>query len=134
MASWCIYITERRHQIDSIEILARSGSCRESARGVVGTMNAARSRPDLLATVQSGRKQAQSRVCTPGLRGCSCGSLATVTTRGHHCASALPSYQLYMFSAICLCSLRRHIALLFYRLLLNDSMIVVASIIINIPI
>ena len=29
-------------------------------------MNAARSRPDWLATVQSGRKQAQSRVCTPG--------------------------------------------------------------------
>ena len=68
MAPWCIYITERRHQIDSIEILARSGSCRESARGVVGTMNAARSRPDLLATVQSGRKQAQSRVCTPGFK------------------------------------------------------------------
>ena len=50
------------------ERLARSGSCRESVRGVVGTMNAARSRPDWLATVQSGRKQAQSRVCTPGLR------------------------------------------------------------------
>ena len=49
-----------------IERLARSGSCRESVRGVVGTMNAARSRPDWLATVQSGRKQAQSRVCTPG--------------------------------------------------------------------
>ena len=48
-------------------ILARSGSCRESALGIVGTMNAALSRPDLLATVQSGRKQAQSRVCTPGL-------------------------------------------------------------------
>ena len=29
-------------------------------------MNAARSRPDWLATVQSGRKQTQSRVCTPG--------------------------------------------------------------------
>ena len=41
-----------------IERLARSGSCRESVRGVVGTMNAARSRPDWLATVQSGRKQA----------------------------------------------------------------------------
>ena len=53
----------------------RSGSCRESARGVVGTMNAARSRSDLLATVQSGRKQAQSRACTPGL------SEAAVTTR-----------------------------------------------------
>ena len=51
-----------------IERLARSGSCRESVRGVVGTMNAARSRPDLLAAVQSGRKQAQSRVCTPGFK------------------------------------------------------------------
>ena len=49
-----------------IDRLARSGSCRESVRGVVGAMNAARSRPDWLATVQSGRKQAQSRVCTPG--------------------------------------------------------------------
>ena len=29
-------------------------------------MNAELSRPDGLATVQSGRKQAQSRVCTPG--------------------------------------------------------------------
>ena len=51
-----------------IERVARSGSCRDSVRGVVGTMNAARSRPDWLATVQSGRKQAQSRVCTPGFR------------------------------------------------------------------
>ena len=52
-----------------IDRLARSGSCRrESVRGVVGTMNAAWSRPDWLATVQSGRKQVQSRVCTPGLR------------------------------------------------------------------
>ena len=49
-----------------IERLARSGSCRDSVRGVVGTMNAARWRPDWLATVQSGRKQAQSRMCTPG--------------------------------------------------------------------
>ena len=32
-------------------------------------MNAARSRPDWLATVQSGRNQAQSRVCTPGFTG-----------------------------------------------------------------
>ena len=33
------------------------------------------SRPDWLATVQSGRKQVQSRVCTPSLsiRGISCG-------------------------------------------------------------
>ena len=51
-----------------IDRLARYGSCRESVHGVVGTMNAARSRPDWLATVQSGRKQAQSRVCTPGKR------------------------------------------------------------------
>ena len=49
-----------------IERLARSGSCRESVRVLIGTMNAARSRPGWLATVQSGRKQAQSRVCTPG--------------------------------------------------------------------
>ena len=42
------------------------GSCRNSVRGVVGTMNAARSRPDWLAKNQSGRKQAQSRVRTPG--------------------------------------------------------------------
>ena len=51
-----------------IERLARFGLCRESVRGVVGTMNAARSRPDWLATVQSASEQAQSRVCTPGLR------------------------------------------------------------------
>ena len=38
-------------------------------------MNAKLSRPDGLATVQSGREQAQSRVCTPGLRG---------TTRQEH--------------------------------------------------
>ena len=49
-----------------IERVARSGSGRGSVRGLVGTMNAARSRPDWLATVQSARKQAQSRVCTPG--------------------------------------------------------------------
>ena len=34
---------------------------------VVGAMDAELSRPDWLATVQSGRKQVQSRVCTPGL-------------------------------------------------------------------
>ena len=50
------------------ERLARSGSCREGVRGVVGTMNAVRSRPNWLATVQLGRKQTQSRVCTQGLR------------------------------------------------------------------
>ena len=57
MAPWCIYAS-------CIERVARCGS----GRGVVGTMNAARSRPDWLATVQSGRKQVQSRVCTPGFR------------------------------------------------------------------
>ena len=50
--------------ISCIERVARCGS----GRDVVGTMNAARSRPDWLATVQSGRKQVQSRVCTPGFR------------------------------------------------------------------
>ena len=59
MAPWCIYIS-------CIERVARCGSGRDNVRGVVGTMNAARSRPDWLATVQSGRKQVQSRVCTPG--------------------------------------------------------------------
>ena len=65
MAPWCIYITYIRHQVDALRDslgLDRVGS------GVVGTMNAARSRPDWLATVQSCRKQAQSRVCTPGFR------------------------------------------------------------------
>ena len=59
MAPWCIYIS-------CIERVARCGSGRDNVRGVVGTMNAARSRPVWLATVQSGRKQVQSRVCTPG--------------------------------------------------------------------
>ena len=36
---------------------------------VVGAMDAELSRPDWLATVQSGRKQVQSRVCTPSLSG-----------------------------------------------------------------
>ena len=40
-------------------------------RGSVGAMNAELSRPDGHATVQSGRKQAQSRICTPGLS-CDC--------------------------------------------------------------
>ena len=40
-----------------LERVARSGSCRDSVRGSVGAMNAKLSRPDLLATVQSGRKQ-----------------------------------------------------------------------------
>ena len=35
-----------------------SGSCRDSI-GSVGAMNAELSRPDLLATAQSGRKQAK---------------------------------------------------------------------------
>ena len=59
MAPWCIYIS-------CLERAARSGSGRDSVRGSVGAMNAELSRPDWLATVQSGRKQAQSRVCTPG--------------------------------------------------------------------
>ena len=53
--------------IHCLERAARSGSGRDSVRGSVGAMNAELSRPDWLATVQSGRKQAQSRVCTPGL-------------------------------------------------------------------
>ena len=47
-------ITERRQ----LERIARSGSCRDNVRGAVGIMNAGLWRPDLLATVQSGRKQA----------------------------------------------------------------------------
>ena len=44
-----------------------SAALRESLGVVrVVTMYVARSRPDWLATVQSGRKQVQSRVCTPG--------------------------------------------------------------------
>ena len=50
-----------------LERVAMSGSCRGSVRRSVGAVNAELSRPDLLATVQPGRKQAQSRVCTPGL-------------------------------------------------------------------
>ena len=62
-----------------IERVARCGSGRDNVRGVVGTMNAVRSRPDWLATVQSGRKQVQSRVCTPGFsRSCSVLLLATI--------------------------------------------------------
>ena len=59
MAPGCIYIS-------CFERAASSGSGRDSVRGSVGAMNAKLSRPDGLATVQSGRKQAQSRVCTPG--------------------------------------------------------------------
>ena len=62
MAPWCIYIS-------CFERAARSESGRDSVRGPVGAMNAKLSRPDGLATVQSGRKQAQSRACTPGLSG-----------------------------------------------------------------
>ena len=58
MAPWCIHIS-------CLERVARSGSGRESVRGLVGAMDAELSRPDWLATVQSGRKQVQSRVCTP---------------------------------------------------------------------
>ena len=61
MAPWCIYNS-------CLERAARSGSGRDSVRGSVGSMNAELSRPDGLATVQSGRKQAQSRVCTPGFK------------------------------------------------------------------
>ena len=59
MAPWCIHIS-------CLERVARSGSGRDSVRGLVGAMDAELSRPDWLATVQSGRKQVQSRVCTPG--------------------------------------------------------------------
>ena len=41
-----------------LERVAMAGSSRDSVRGSVGAMNAELSRPDLLATVQSGRKQA----------------------------------------------------------------------------
>ena len=59
MAPWCIHIS-------CLERVARSGSGRDSVRGLVGAMDAELSQPDWLATVQSGRKQVQSRVCTPG--------------------------------------------------------------------
>ena len=65
MAPWCIYIS-------CFEIAARSGSGRDSVRGSVGAMNPELSRPDGLATVQSDRKQAQSRVCTPGFMHTQC--------------------------------------------------------------
>ena len=52
--------------ISCLKRVARSGSSRDSVCGSVGAMDAELSRPDGLATVQSGRKQAQSRVCTPG--------------------------------------------------------------------
>ena len=61
MAPWCIHIS-------CLERVARSGSGLDSVRGLVGAMDAELSRPDWLATVQSGRKQVQSRVCTPSLR------------------------------------------------------------------
>ena len=61
MAPWCIHIS-------CLERVARSGSGRDSVRGLVGAMDAELSRPDWLATVQSGRKQVQSRVCTPSLK------------------------------------------------------------------
>ena len=44
--------------ISCLERAARSGSGRDNVRGSVGAMNAELSRPDLLATVQLGRKQA----------------------------------------------------------------------------
>ena len=58
MAPWCIHIS-------CLERVARSGSGRDSVRGLVGAMDAELSRPDWVATLQSGRKQVQSRVCTP---------------------------------------------------------------------
>ena len=70
MAPWCIHIS-------CLERVARSGSGRESVRGLVGAMDAELSRPDWLATVQSGRKQVQSRVCTPSFTR----TLTTTTTR-----------------------------------------------------
>ena len=63
MAPWCIHIS-------CLERVARSGSGRDSVRGLVGAMDAELSRPDWLATVQSGRKQVQSRVCTPSFMCC----------------------------------------------------------------
>ena len=65
MAPWCIHIS-------CLERVARSGSGRDSVRGLVGAMDAELSRPDWLATVQSGRKQVQSRVCTPSFSRFSC--------------------------------------------------------------
>ena len=59
MEPWCIHIS-------CFERVARSGSGRGSVRGLVGAMDAELSRPDWLATVQSGRKQVQSQVCMPG--------------------------------------------------------------------
>ena len=43
--------------IPIFERVARSGSYRDSVRGSVGAMYAELSRPELLVTVQSGRKQ-----------------------------------------------------------------------------
>ena len=71
MAPWCIHIS-------CLERVARSGSGRDSVRGLVGAMDAELSRPDWLATVQSGRKQVQSRVCTPSFTD------ACLNTRWHH--------------------------------------------------
>ena len=69
MTPWCIIIYHRKKtQGGCLERVARAGSCRDSSLcGSVGAMNDDLSRPDLLATVHSGRKQAQSRVCTPSL-------------------------------------------------------------------
>ena len=54
-----VHIDHRKKtQGGCLERVARSRSCRDSVRGSVGAMNAKLSRPDLLATVQSGRKQA----------------------------------------------------------------------------
>ena len=69
MAPWCIHIS-------CLERVARSGSGRDSVRGLVGAMDAELSRPDWLPTVQSGRKQVQSRVCTPSFTRCESESAA----------------------------------------------------------
>ena len=48
----------KKTQCRCLERVARSGSCHDGVRGSVGAMYAELSRHDLLATVQSGRKQA----------------------------------------------------------------------------
>ena len=80
MAPWCIHIS-------CLERVARSGSGRDSVRGLVGAMDAELSRPDWLAIVQSGRKQVQSRVCTPSFRQPLC---LMVGRRPQHAVSKLP--------------------------------------------
>ena len=52
-----VYHRKKTH-CGCLERVARSGSCRDGVRGSVGAMYAELSPPDLLATVQSGHKQA----------------------------------------------------------------------------